>query len=64
MSTSPKSHKAPANFEQGEQLRIEKIRSDLAARLKKACSHLPEEEFRVLLDKMTRVQLGGEGRSK
>ena len=64
MSRSSERPKATPNFEQGEELRIEKIRSDLAARLKKACSYLDEEEFRVLLDKMTRVQLGGEGRSK
>jgi hypothetical protein len=56
--------KATSRFEEGDQLRKEKVRSDLAARLKKACSYLNEEEFSVLLDKMTRVQLGGEGRSK
>ena len=64
MSTSPESRKATASFEQADQLRTEKIRTDLAKRLKNACSYLSEEEFRVLLDKMTSVQLGGEGRSK
>ena len=64
MSASPKSPRIPASFEQLDQLRTEKVRSDIAGRLKKACSHLSEEEFKVLLDKMTRVQLGGEGRSK
>ena len=61
MSTPPN---ARACFAQGDELRTEKIRSDLAQRLKNVCSYLSEEEFRVLLDKMTRVQLGGEGRSK
>jgi len=64
VSTSPESRKATASFEQADQLRTEKIRTDLAKRLKNACSYLSEEEFRVLLDKMTSVQLGGEGRSK
>ncbi len=64
MSTSPESPKATASFEEGDQLRTEKIRSDLAKRLKNACSYLSEEEFRVLLDKMTKVQLEGEGRPK
>jgi hypothetical protein len=64
VSTSSQSPKGRASFEEGDQLRKEKVRSDLAARLKKACSYLGEEEFRVLLDKMTSVQLGGEGRSK
>ena len=64
MSTSPERPKATASFEEGDQLRTEKIRTDLAARLKKACSHLSEEEFKVLLDKMTRVQLEGEGRPR
>jgi hypothetical protein len=56
--------KPTARFEEGDQVRTEKVRSDLAARLKSACSYLSEEEFNVLVDKMTRVQLGGEGRSK
>ncbi|MEP6857555.1 MAG: hypothetical protein ABI994_04145 [Gemmatimonadales bacterium] len=64
MSRSPESPKATASFEQADQLRTEKIRTDLAARLKKACSYLSEEEFRVLLDKMTKVQLEGEGRPR
>ena len=64
MKKSPESSKVTVNFEHGEDLRAKTIRSDLAARLKNACSYLSEEEFRVLLDKMTRVQLGGEGRSK
>ena len=64
MKSSPESPKVTVNFEHGEDLRAKTIRNDLAARLKNACSYLSEEEFRVLLDKMTRVQLGGEGRSK
>ena len=64
MSTSSQSPKGRASLEEGDQLRKEKVRSDLAARLKKACSYLDEEEFRVLLDKMTRVQIEGEGRPR
>jgi hypothetical protein len=64
VSTPSKEPKPTASFAQGDELRTEKIRSDLAERLKNACSYLNEEEFRVLLDKMTSVQLGAEGRSK
>ena len=64
MRMSSQRPKATASFEERDQLRTEKVRSDLAARLKKACSYLSEDEFSVLLDKMTKVQLGGEGRTK
>ena len=64
MSTSSQSPKGRASFEEGDQLRKEKVRSDLAARLKNACSYLSEEEFKVLLDKMTRVQIEGEARPR
>ena len=43
--------------------RVEKIRSDIACRLRKACGHLSDEEFAVLVEKMMRVQLGGERRA-
>ena len=60
MSTPPKRPKTPALFEQWEQARIEKVRTDIAVRLKKTCIHLSREEFVSLVDKMTMVQIEGE----
>ncbi|MFN2638019.1 MAG: hypothetical protein ABR585_13420 [Gemmatimonadaceae bacterium] len=37
--------------------RLEKVRTDIAGRLKKACSHLSEEEFDALVHAIARVQL-------
>ena len=38
--------------------RFEEVRNSIARRLRKACGHLPPEEFDALVDKMTRVQIG------
>ncbi|MDP9205088.1 MAG: hypothetical protein M3P12_06485 [Gemmatimonadota bacterium] len=46
------------SFEQENTARMEKVRSYIARRLKKACSHLSEEEFEALVNTMTKVQLG------
>jgi hypothetical protein len=43
---------------------MEKVASDSAGRLKKACSHLSEEEFEALVNTMTKVQHGDELRSR
>ena len=62
MSKSPTSLKASDLFTQGKKARIEKIRGDISKRLRKACSHLSEEEYATLVEKMMKVQLGGEER--
>ena len=41
-------------------LRHEAIRVDVARRLRKACSHLSDEEFAALVDKIAGVQLRAE----
>jgi len=56
--------KTPAFFQQNTDARIEKVRSDIAGRLAKSCGDLPPEEFVELIDKMTRVQIGGEKRAR
>jgi hypothetical protein len=52
-----------AFFEQENRNRIERIRADIAGRLRKSCLNLSDEDFARLVEKMTRVQTGGEGRS-
>ncbi len=59
----------PGNFnhldvKQGDNPRYEMIRKDIALRLRKACSHLGDEEFAALVDRIVKIQLGGEGRSR
>ena len=44
------------------ELRAEKIREDIAKRVRPVCMDLSDEEFAALIDKMTREQLRGEGR--
>ena len=63
MTTPPEILKTPA-FQQDSNGRIEKVRSDIAARLEKCCGNLPAAEFVALVDKMTRVQLNGERRAR
>jgi len=41
-----------------EKTRFEGVRDSIARRLRRACAHLPTEEFDALVDKMTRVQIG------
>ena len=59
----PETLKTPAFFQQDTNARIEKVRSDIAGRLAKSCGNLPPDEFVELIDKMTRVQVGGEKRA-
>jgi hypothetical protein len=40
--------------------RRESIRADITRRLRKACSHLGDEEFANLIEKMVNVQLRSE----
>lgn len=42
--------------------RHEKIRKDIATRLRRACSDMSEEDFAALVDKMLKVQLAAETR--
>jgi hypothetical protein len=42
--------------------RCEAIRSDIATRLRCACSYMSDDEFAVLVDKMVKTQFGGERR--
>jgi hypothetical protein len=37
--------------------RMTRIRSELEPRMRRVCSHMPEEEFQGLIDKMARVRL-------
>ena len=50
------------SFEDERDLRTQAIRTDIAKRLRRACSHLSDEEFSVLVEKMTNEQMRGEGR--
>jgi hypothetical protein len=63
VTTPPEALKTPA-FQLDSDARIEKVRSDIAARLEKSCGNLPRAEFVALVDKMTRVQLVGERRAR
>jgi hypothetical protein len=63
MTTPAEALKTPA-FQLDSNARIEKVRSDIAARLEKSCHDLPRAEFVALVDKMTRVQLIGERRPR
>jgi hypothetical protein len=51
-------------FEQADGIRHEAIRKDIAKRLRKACSHLSEEDFAALVQEIVKVQLKSEGRSR
>jgi hypothetical protein len=51
-------------FEQENSIRHEDIRKDIATRLRKACSHLTEEDFAALVLRIVKVQLKSEGRSR
>jgi hypothetical protein len=48
-------------FDGEENARFETVRKSIATRLKKACAHLPPEEFEALVDKMVKVQMGRRG---
>ena len=40
--------------------RFEKVREDIARRLRRVCGDLPEHEFLSLVDKIARTQMGRE----
>jgi hypothetical protein len=54
------------NIESGngevESAHRENVRADIARRVKRACSHLSDDEFALLVDSMTDRQLRGERR--
>ena len=60
--TTPKHLNIAELFDFENKARIEKVRGDITARLRKACDHLSDEEFSALVDKMTQVQVNGEER--
>ena len=43
--------------------RAERIRLDIATRLRAICHNLTDEDFSALVEKMTKVQLRGERRT-
>jgi hypothetical protein len=46
------------SIEEEDQIRFDQVRKSIATRLKKACGHLPPDEFDALVDKMAQVQIG------
>lgn len=42
--------------------RRERVREDISRRLKRACSHLPDNEFHLLVEQMVDRQINGERR--
>jgi hypothetical protein len=64
VTRAPESPGTPDFFQRNTDARIEKVRSDIAGRLAKSCRDLPPDEFGELIDKMTRVQIGGEKRAR
>ena len=47
-----------------DKLRLDKIRKDVATRLRKACEYLSDEDFTVLVEKIALVQLRAEHPSR
>jgi hypothetical protein len=45
-----------------DQARRQRIRDDLSRRLKRACAHLADDQFRELVETMTDRQINGERR--
>jgi len=46
------------SYEREKELRTDKIRRDIATRLRRACSYMPEGEFDILVEKILQVHLG------
>ena len=59
MKTVPSS----ASGQSAPDVRAERIRDDIAKRLRPICSNLTDEEFCALIEQMTNVQLRGERRA-
>lgn len=51
------------SLEEERDIRAQTIRADISKRLRRACSYLSDDDFASLVEKMTREQLRGEGRS-
>jgi len=54
--------RADVTVAQLEAARRASVRADIAKRVKRACTHLSDEEFSRLVDEMTERQLKGERR--
>ena len=57
MIESPDS-KSRSSYEREKEQRTQKMRLDIAARLRKACSYMPKDEFEALVEKILQVNLG------
>ena len=53
-----------SDFEDHENNRLENLKRDIAIRLVNSCRDLTEEDFAALVEKIARVQMRGEGRSR
>ena len=53
-----------SDFEKHKNNRLESLKRDIAKRLLKACRDLTDEDFAALVEKIARVQLRGEARSR
>ena len=53
---------SPTPGESALNVRADKIRNDIATRLRPVCRNLSDEEFSALIEQMTQVQLRGERR--
>jgi hypothetical protein len=62
MSGADREARADVTIAQLEAARRASVRADIARRVKRACTHLSEEEFSRLVDEMTDRQLKGERR--
>lgn len=56
-------HQRSRSLEEERDFRAQAIRTDISKRLRRACHYLSDKEFAELVEKMTREQLRGEGRS-
>ena len=54
---SPENSNTSHFFAEQRKSRFEKAQKDIATRLRRVCSDLPEEEFLSLVDKMARAQI-------
>ena len=64
MKTPPERLRMSGVFRHEDKVRTERLRSDIACRLKKSCIDLPAAEFESLVDKIMKVQIRGESRTR
>jgi hypothetical protein len=62
MSGAKREARAEVTVAELEAARRESVRADIAKRIRRACTHLSDEEFSRLVDEMTDRQLKGERR--